>query len=406
MESWFHRIRCVDGAIRWSNSPYPKRRGAVSCESPPPPGQAIPSFSPTPPTYRCSERSTRFVSTIFNPDGARRNDTAHRRRRFRAPDGVIDYRVADAGRDTYDPRRRTVGRLLERSGYRAAPSTRSSTGFCDIRIADVRSVRSFEVGAPSGRGEIGDVQRYILRQGVVATGVTGDARAVVPTPFPVTGQGVGRPLWESEESVESSVEGSAVYRFTPAIDAASEKVASSKRSGDGGPVLLDRIERVDLVERYSVVWKVDGDIDSRALLEPAFREAFFDLLEPEVTSPDLVERIETIRREDIDLSDDAFSIVRSIYNSVTTRLEAGKDGSKDVGAALESTAAALGVRGSRDDPRKTIRYSCSSQLRCIAPRQRRNSTPQVGRVFCSSSRVGQRSIRRSATACMRTLFYR
>lgn len=214
------------------------------------------------------------------------------------------------------------------------------TGIYEIRINDAQTGQSLEVGPPSGRSEIGDSQRYTLSQGVVVSGVTEDARAVVPIPFQVVGQGAGRLLRESAESIDSITEGSVVYSFSPSPDVASEKESSGEGSSDEEPKLLDRIERVDLVERYSVLWQVDDDIDSRVFLEPAFREAFFDLLEPDVMNPDLAQRIETIRREDIDLSDDAFSIIRSIYNSVTTRLEPGEGGATDLGIALDGTASA------------------------------------------------------------------
>lgn len=208
-----------------------------------------------------------------------------------------------------------------------------------VTIDDVGTDAIVTVSEPVVERTYGPYQRYTVRQGLSVAGVDGSARAVFPLPPDSDLQEAGQLLRETTPTEVLPLPNVAVYRFFPVAEA--EQAAESEEP----PELLDRIVRVDLAGRRSVTITGGDSVDSRLLLEPGFQAAFSDLLAPIPLFFEATERIEALRRERVDLSQDAFSIVRDIYETVVDSLAppSGDDsldsGTRDILAALDGEAA-------------------------------------------------------------------
>lgn len=206
-----------------------------------------------------------------------------------------------------------------------------------LRIDGAETGLTLEIASPGGRVVLGEDQRYTFHQGVRVANVVDSARAVIPVPASNLYQSYDTILRETTDSNAVAAGGAAVYRFRPSIETDPDSPTDETEGTE--VVLLDRIEREDLLYRRSAVWNIEEEIDSHSFLDPVFREAFADLLAPVVMKPDISERIDAIGRTDIDLREDAITIVESIYKSVISRLEPGLEGASTIDIALDTTAA-------------------------------------------------------------------
>jgi len=209
-------------------------------------------------------------------------------------------------------------------------------GVYGIEILGIPTGRSIEIDPPAGQGQEGPPRRYTLRQGLFVEGVTGQARAVFPLPRSLPVQDASQLLRETAQSFPGPVPDTVVYRFFPVPDPAASE------NDDSEPVLLDRVTRVDLVERRSVRWEFTDTVDSRLYLDPVFISGFAEFLRP-LYYDETEERLDQIRRADIDLSVDAVTILEQIAETVTDRLEVADDGPGELAAALEEGRGAPAV---------------------------------------------------------------
>ncbi len=120
------------------------------------------------------------------------------------------------------------------------------------------------------------------------------------------------------------------YQFTPRED-----------SEGGDEALLDRIIRVDLIERRSIKWEIPDNIDSRLLLDPVFIRHMDPYLQLDRPFTDADDVILELRRRTIDLSEDVGSIARAVHQTVIASLESdGADGVTSPADALNGEPAA------------------------------------------------------------------
>jgi hypothetical protein len=190
--------------------------------------------------------------------------------------------------------------------------------------------RQFEVQELGGAPDLGDPRRYTVRQELSAAGITERARGVFPFPRETREQTAPQLLRETALPEEVAGPGYVAYRFSPLQDT----------EGDD-QILLDRITRVDLIERRSIRWDISDTIDSRLLLDPVFRRHMDPYLQYTGGDGELRELLDTLRRRNIDLSDDAGTIARSVHRTVISSLSGdGGNGSVDMAEALNGETAA------------------------------------------------------------------
>ncbi|MDA3950353.1 MAG: transglutaminase domain-containing protein [Spirochaeta sp.] len=224
-----------------------------------------------------------------------------------------------------------------------------------LEIDAVPTGRTLDVVSPAGRSELGQIQRYTVRQELFAAGISGDARAVFPLPMGLPVQERAQLLRETAQAEPNPADDAVLYRFFPIADV--QGTENSQAPVDPQtldpdepvteegtePVLLDRIVRVDLSARRTVRFQVSDEIDSRQLLEPVFREGFQDLLVQTDLDDETVADLTALRQTSIDLSDDVVSIARGIHDAVVDRFEPDEGGAADAATALIEGVAAPSV---------------------------------------------------------------
>ena len=199
-----------------------------------------------------------------------------------------------------------------------------------VSVGESGNRRLFTVDDPAGEVELGEPVGYTMRQELATEGIGSDARGVFPRPLSRPEQPDPQLLRETALSVPTDDPVIAAYRFAPLPDIAAD---GDRRGGE--EVLLDRIVRVDFVQRRSLRWSLSDSIDRRLLEDPVFREHFDVYLQPQKSMRSSEGAIEEVLRRNIKLNRDVGATTRGIHLVVIDRLNhEGEGGSRDIGSIL------------------------------------------------------------------------